>query len=336
MNRLSGGQFAALLLITDAFALLCLMSDISVITSAGFLAGIIVQFLFAVPAACFYKNGGTLKSSPKPFAWFYLIYILMWGGLLFVMLWNAAEAISVPSENFPFIPEKLLMSSLIAVTCLYASSPGEKALSRAAVISAALGALCIAAVIISAVPGMKLEYLADFTYADGFFYELSRGFALSGGLGSFIVLLGFTKGSPLKYTTGYFIAKAVLYTAVTLTASAVAGGIMEIADFPIIMAAELSQPFSSQRIDSLFLIIFVILAVFAIAVQTVTASYLLSLIFPSFTRFRSTFVLAVMTGSAFLLSGTYQYSTVYSIAAAAALIIVPLLMILCKKSGRRV
>lgn len=143
MNRLSGGQFAALLLITDAFALLCLMGNISVITSAGFLAGVILQLLSALPAAYFYKNGGTLKSSPKPFVWFYLLYILLWGGLLFVMLWNAAEEITIPAENIPFIPEKLLISGLIAVTCLYASSPGERALSRAAVISAALGAVCI-------------------------------------------------------------------------------------------------------------------------------------------------------------------------------------------------
>lgn len=335
MNRLSGGQFASLLLITDAFTLLCLMGNVSVITAAGLLTGVIVQFLLALPAVYFYKNGGTLKSSPKPFAWFYLIYILLWGGLLFVMLWNAAEAISIPADNVPFIPEKLLIAGLIAVTCLYASSPGEKALSRAAVIAAALGAVCIVLVIVSAVPEIKTEYLMDITYADGFFSELSRGFVLSGGLGSYIVLLGFTKGSGVRYTIGYFAGKAVLYTAVPLAVSAVAGGIMKIADFPVITAAELSQPFSSQRIDSLFLIIFVIMAVFAISVQTVTASYMLSEIFPSFTRFRSTFALAVMIGSAFLLSGTYQYSVMYCAAVAAALIIVPLLMMLSKKSGRR-
>lgn len=335
MNRLSGGQFASLLLITDAFTLLCLMGNVSVITAAGLLTGVIVQFLLALPAAYFYKNGGTLKSSPKPFIWFYLIYILLWGGLLFVMLWNAAEAISIPAENVPFIPEKMLIAGLIAVTCLYASSPGEKALSRAAVIAAALGAVCIVLVIVSAIPEIKMEYLMDYAYADGFFAELSRGFVLSGGLGSYIVLLGFTKGSCVRYTLGYFAGKAALYTAVPLAVSAVAGGIMEIAHFPVITAAELSQPFSSQRIDSLFLIIFVILAVFAISVQTVTASYLLSEIFPSFTRFRSTFALAVMVGSACIMSGIYQYNMIYCAAAAAALIVVPLLMTLSKKSGRR-
>lgn len=335
MNRLSGGQFAALLLITDFFPLMCLMGNVSVITAAGFLTGVIVQLLLALPAAYFYKNGGTLKSLPKPFTWFYLLYIVLWGGLLFVMLWNASRAITIPADNIPFIPEKLLISGLIAVTCLYASSPGVKPLSRAAVISAALGALCIVIVIISAIPRIRLDYLADLSCSEGFFSELSRGFVLSGGLGSFIVLLGYTKGNPVRCAAGYFAGKAVLFTAVPLTASAAAGGIMKITDFPVIMAAELSQPFSSQRIDSLFLIIFVIMAVFAISVQAVAASFLLSELFPSFTRFRSTFVLAAMIGSAFMLSGIYLYSVVYCIMTFVALLLVPLLMLLYRKQGRR-
>lgn len=334
MNRLSGGQFAALLLITDAFALFCLMGNVSLITSAAFLAGIVLQYLLALPSAYFYKNGGSLKNSPKPFVWFYLIYILFWGGLLFVMLWNASAAITIPTESISFIPEKLLISGLIAVTCLYASSPGEKSLSRAAVISTALGAVCIAIVVISAVPRFRIEYLKDLSHSDGFFEELSRGFVLSGGLGSFIVLLGFTKNSPIKSMTGYFIAKAVLFTAVTVAAAATAGGIMEITDFPVITAAQLSQPFSSQRIDSLFLIIFVVLAVFAIAVQAVTASYLLSELFPTFKRFRSSVALIVMIGAAWILSGVHQYNAFFCAAVIAALAVAPLLMITLKKSGR--
>ncbi len=324
-----------MLLITDAFTLFCLMGNISVISAAGFLVGIAIQYLVALPIAYFYKNGGTIKHSPKPFAWFYLIYILLWGGLLFVMLWNASEAITIPAENIPFIPEKLLISGLIAVTCLYASSPGEKSLSRASVIAAALGALCIAIVIISAAPRFRMEYIEDLAHSDSFFAALARGFVLSGGLGSFVVLLGFTKKSPIKSMTVYFIGKAVLFAAVTLTAAATAGGIMEITDFPVITAAELSQPFSSQRIDSLFLIIFVVLAVFSIALQAVTASYLLSEIFPSFKRFRSSLALIVMVGAAFLLSGIYQYSLIYSITVLAVIVAAPLLMIACKKSKER-
>lgn len=333
MNRLSMGQFSALLLITDVFTLLCIMGNVSLMTVAGLLVGTALQYFLALPAAHFYKNGGTLKNSAKSFIWFYLIYILLWGGLLFVILWNASDAITIPSENIPFLPEKLLISGLIAVTCLYASSPGEKALSRASVISAALGAVCIALVIISAIPRFKMEHIEDLSHSEGFLAELMRGFVLSGGLGSFIVLLGFTKDEPLKYMTRYFIAKAALYTIIPLTVTAVVGGIMDITDFPVITAATLSQPFSTQRIDSLFLIIFVILAVFSISVQTVTASYLLSELFPEFKRFRSAFALLAMIASAFLLSGVYQYSNLYAIAVIAALLAASLLLIKKKTGG---
>lgn len=330
MNRVSCGEFASMLLICDVFTLLCLMGNISVLTAAGFLTGTAVQLLFALPAAYYYKNGGTLRYAPKIFVWFYLLYIVLWGGLLFVMLWNASEEITIPAENIPILPEKVMISGLIAAVCLYAAAPGEKAVARAALISAALGAVCIVMIVISAIPGSRMEYLSDMSHADGYFYEVMRGFVLSGGLGSFVVLLGFTKASPVKCTWSYFISKAVLYTAVTLTAAAAAGGIMEISDFPVITAAELSQPFSSQRIDSLFLIIFVIFAVFAVSVQAVTASYLLGILFPGFRRFRSTAVILAMTASGFFLSGLYQYSVIYSICTAAA-ISAPLGMIAAKK-----
>ncbi len=330
MNRVSCGEFSAMLLICDAFTLMCLMGNISVLTTAGFLTGTAVQLLLALPAAYYYKNGGTLRDAPKIFAWFYLIYITLWGGLLFVMLWNASGEITIPAENVPLVPEKFIIAGLIAAVCLYAAAPGEKALARAALITAALGAVCIVIIIISAIPRSRMEYLSDTSHADSYFYEIMRGFVLSGGLGSFAVLIGFTKTSPVKCTWIYFSVKAVLFTAVTLTASASAGGIMEIADFPVITAAELSQPFSSQRIDSLFLIIFVILAVFAVSVQAVTASYLLGMLFPGFRRFRSTAVIAVMTLSAFFLSGLDQYSVIYSIFAAAA-IVLPIVMTAVRK-----
>lgn len=334
MNRISGGQFAALLLIVDAFTLFCLKGGISVITAAAFLTGTALQLAMVLPAVKYFSSGGSLRHCPKACLWIYLIYILLWGGLLFVMLWNASEELSVPSENIPFIPEKLLISGLIAITCLYASSPGARSLSRAAVIAAALGAVCIAIVVLAAIPGFRMKYLTDTSAAPGFFEELSRGFVLSGGAGSLIVFLGYTKKSPMKCTLGYFTGKAVLYTVVPVTAAAAAGGIMDITDFPVIAAAEIAQPFSSQRVDSLFLIIFVILAVFAIAVQTAAASYLISELFPGFRRFRSTAALAVMTGSAFILSAIEQYSVIYSAAVVLVLFAVPLIMLKRKNSGR--
>lgn len=335
MSRVSRGQFAALLLITDIFALFCLMGSVSLMTVIVFAAATLLQFIMAVPAVQFYKNGGTLRNSGKAAECFYLLYFILWGGLLFVMLWNAAEDIYIPYDNFSMIPSKLLISGLIAVTCLYASSPGMKALSRAAFIAAALGIICTAIVVISAFFDAKWGNFTKTAYTNGIFEELTRGFVLSGGLGSFVVLLGFTKGDIYKNVRFYFIGKLILLTAVMSAAVLVAGGIMEITDFPIITAAQLSQPFSSQRIDSLFLIIFVILAVFAIAVQAVSASYLLERVVPSIKRFRSTIILVLMIGAAFLLSGMDLYNPLYAVISGGALLIIPTIMLIKKSKGGR-
>lgn len=310
MNRLTDSQLLSLLLVTDAFVLICFMGDLSVVSVIGFILGAVIRYLLYIPVAEFYKNGGVLKSSPAAVKWFCLAYIILWGGVLFVMLWNASEAVTIPAEYVPFIPEKLVISGLIALTCLYVSSPGEKALSRASVIASALGALCISIVILSAVPRFSAEYLADTPQGSGIFSGLLTGFVGGGGSGALTVLLGFTKGDTKKLIRRYFTAQLLLLTVVSLTVIMVTGGIDSVTEFPVITAVTLSQPFSTQRIDALFLIIFVILAVFSISVHTVTASYLLSCLYPDFRKFRSSFVLLAIIVTAFLLSSVPVYAPV--------------------------
>ena len=168
--------------------------------------------------------------------------------------------------------------------------------------------------------------------------ELTTGFALSGGTGSFAILLGITKGSSSKNAAVYFIGKAALTATVTLTSVIVAGGIMEITDFPVVTAAQVSQPFPSQRIDSLFLIVFAIFAVFSIAVQAALSAYILGELMPKFVRFRSSVSLLLMIGAAFLLWKVPLNSVVIGIGSLAALFAVPLIVMIfngiCARKGR--
>lgn len=327
MSRISRNQFSALLLITDAFALFCLMGNISLITVAGFAAGTALQFIMAFPIIRFYSCGGGFGS--KWVQIIYFVYLILWGGLLFAMQWDVSQFIYIPySEGFR---GKLLISGLIAVVCLYISSTGIKTLSRAAVIAAAIGAVCLFIVAVSSLFHAEWENFSRAESAAGISEEMMKGFVLSGGLGSFVVLLSMTKGKPMKNAAIYFLEKLILTVVITVTAIIVAGGIMEAADFPIVTAAQLSQPFPVQRIDSLFLMIFAIFAVFSIAVQTVTSAYLLGEIFPSFRKLRSTASLVLMIGAAFALHGTGRYIRIYSFALAAALLVVPSIMLIQKK-----
>ncbi|MDE5772587.1 MAG: hypothetical protein K2I06_13340 [Ruminococcus sp.] len=323
MDKITKNQLAAMLLITDAFTLFCFRGHICLITAIGFLCGTVFQFIMSLPLIKLCRDGGSIENSGKIVQSIYLIYLLLWGGMLFSMLWNASDVIYIPYENSNGIWGKLLVAGLIALVCLYSSSTGIKAFSRSAVIAAAIGIICLFIVAVSAVFGSDWVNFLRTENSDGLFKEISRGFVLSGGLGSFVVLLRFTKGNTLKNALYYFTGKIIMTAVVTVSAILVAGGIMKITEFPVVTAAQLSQPFPVQRIDSLFLIIFAVFAVFSIAVQSLTAASLLMKIFPKFKYLRTTSVLVLMIASAFLFSGENNYSILYAVTVAMVLFAVP-------------
>ncbi len=303
MTKITKNQLTAMLLITDTFTLFCFHGQISVLTITGFLCGIAIQFIMSLPLVKLYSSGGTIENSGKIVQSVYLIYLLLWGGTLFSMLWRASDVIYIPYENSNGIWGKLLIAGMIALVCLYSSSTGLKAVSRSAVIAMSAGVISLLIVVISASFGSDWNNILTTKTSDSFMTEVARGFFLSGGLGSFAVFLSYTKGSPLKNTIYYFTGKIILTVTVTISSILVAGGIMKITEFPVVTAGQLAQPFSVQRIDSLFLIIFAVFAVFSIAIQSLASTELLIKIFPKFKKLRTTSVLAVMVGTAFIFTG---------------------------------
>lgn len=320
MNRISKAQFTALILIGDTFMLFCLRGGISAVTALGTAVGIAVQFLAVIPLIMTLRNGKTLKDCGKTAEAAVLVCTILQGGALFSMLWSTGEIIYIPYENSG-IWGHLLIAGLIAVVCVYISSSGIKALARSGALAAAVGAICIVVVTVSAAINSEPENLLISGERD-FLAELLRGLSLSGGLGSFAVLLSFTNGSPFKASMWYFGIKAVVTTVVILTGVLVTGGIMEITDFPIASAAQLSQPFPIQRIDSLFLIVFSVFAVYAIGVQASAAENLLADVIPAIKKYRCSLMLGAMAASGAVMGGRLN-SGIPSIAAAAVLIIVP-------------
>lgn len=311
-----------MLLITDTFALFCFRGQISVITIAGFLCGIVIQFIMSLPLIKLYSSGGSVEKFGKIVQSVYLVYLLLWGGMLFSMLWKASDVIYIPYENSNGIWGKLMVAGMIALVCLYSSSTGIKAVSRSAVIAAAAGVISLLIVAVSAGFGSDWNNIVTTRTPDSFWTEILRGFFLSGGLGSFAVFLSFTKGNILKNALYYFAGKIILTVTVTLSAILVAGGIMKITEFPVVTAAQLSQPFPVQRIDSLFLIIFAVFAVFSIAVQSLASTELLIRIFPDFKHLRTTSVMAVMICASFLFSGENN-TPIYALAVGIVLFILP-------------
>lgn len=316
MNSISAKQFTALLIITDLFGLFCCEGDISLMTLWGFLAGAAIQFIFSL---IYTARGGKLSRKAQAV---YLVYGIFCGGTLFSALWQTSSVIYIPYESSHGVWGRLMTAGLIAIVCLYSSSTGLKPVARAAVIVGAIGAACLAMDFTSAVFSADWHNI-DVPEKRGILSEMVRGFAYSGGLGSFAVLLCKVRGENVRAAVTYFAAKAVAAVIVLLTALSVTGSIMPLSDFPVITAAQLSQPFDAQRIDSLFLVVFVVFVVFAVTLQVMTGAIIVKELFPKFKKWRSTAVM-VLTIIAAVLIPTEPLLAVRAIAAFAAMLLAPL------------
>ncbi|MBR5512547.1 MAG: GerAB/ArcD/ProY family transporter [Ruminococcus sp.] len=328
-NKITTFQLCSLMLINDIFAIFCLCGGISAATAAGFGIGSVLQLIISVPLICMYKKRGTLSDCGKIAKIILLGGIILWGGMLFSMLMKAGNLVFIPFEEVGKWGG-IITTALIAVVCLYIASSGIKAMARSAVIAAALGAVCLGVVAVSAIIHSDLENIKS-AESTGFFHELSKGFTLSGGLAGFTVMLGFVKDNIPRTAIGYFIGKAVITAAVLISGVLVCGGIMKITDFPIVWAAQLTQPFSFQRIDSLFLIVFTVFAVYSIAIQASAAEYLVGEVFPFIKRYRCSIILVIMAAAG-ALSGQWIHGNAFTvILSAGGLIAVPVIYFIRRK-----
>lgn len=328
-NKISKYQFISLMLINDVFALFCLSGNISVTTAIGFAAGIAVQLLLAIPLIIVYRKGSTISECGKLAEIITLLAVILWGGMLFSMIWNTGELVFVPFEEYG-IWGRYIITALIVLVCVYVSSSGIKALARSAVIASVLGAICIAIAVAYALMRSDFKNL-ERARDTGFFRELIRGFSLSGGLSASAVILGFVKDSTVKTAVGYFIAKAVISAVVIITGVLVCGGIMKTVDFPVAESAQLSQPFPVQRVDALFLIIFTVFAVFSAAVQASASEYILRDTIPKLKKYRCSIILVIMAILGTLFGGNVSYGIFFAVIPGMILLLIPVSYFIKKK-----
>ena len=306
MNRLSGRQLAAAALVTDAFTLFCLRGGLSAVSAAGFLAGALVQFLALLPVIGCISAGGGLFSSGRIVSGAAVLLLIGWGGALFAMLWRTSGVVFIPWESHgPF--GELLVGAALAGAALYVTSGGLRTLGRCAAVAAVIGGLCLLGLMLSAAVSSEVENLAIDRTADSFPREFLRGISLSGGSLVISSMAELTGESPKHSVGRYFAGKAILGISVILTSVLVAGGVMELAGFPVVMAAQLSQP--------------------------APAAELTGRLFPKLRRFRSVLVLAPMLAAGLFFAWSETAGRVFTIVTPAAVFLLSAGVWLKRRAG---
>ena len=272
MNRINVRQFAAMLLIGDVFSLLCITGETTLVTAAGFTGAAAIELLLLLPLALYYRSG---HKPGRAAGILLLVFIVLWLAGIFRMMWRISDVIYASSENGGGLLGKAAVTGLILLVCVYSASAGIKALGRASLIAAALGALCILIVTLYSLRHHDWESLSRTGGELSAGGELLRGMRAGGGIAGAAVLLGMTGGDHVRNICVYVALKVAVTAAVLITAIMILGGIMPMAEFPVLMAVQLSQPFPAQRIDALFLTAFSVYAVFTAAVQSAAAVYLI-------------------------------------------------------------
>lgn len=311
MNKINCSQLTTSLLLSSAFMLMCLSTPVGIEYMAGTAISFAIQFLLCIPIIILYKKGFSLSAYCDSGHYFipclFVLYFILRGGMSFILVWNGSEELSLPFSA------PLITAVLIGVVCFYAASLGLSAFVRASTIVSGILAVTIAVLIIGAfqrMDKMELSQSTDITVVRSIIQNLS----LADTLPVFFVLMNFTNNNNKKpykslifLPTGLVLWEIVLFLCIT-----VLGSLLPTAKYPFFLLTSVSQPFSSQRADSLYLILFVLLCILRITLFTVLSAHLLGMIFPKL-KFRSVITLLLMIGTAILFGMISYTGSIFSI-----------------------
>ncbi len=275
MNKIHRSQLFAILMLSGAWSVLCLPEAHSGAQLLGIASAFLVQIFLSVPMLLLSKEGFSFSRTVIRRKWLgilYVLFFLLWGAHGFTQFRNAAAEISLPVSG------SLTAVVLITLTCLYTCSLGLRAMARSAPAVLALFLLSLVVLVAGAAGRVDITRLApqpEGFWRDGFFY-----LCIGGELAAAWVLLDRTKGGRTAALWGFLAGKAALACMIVFLCICAAGRLSGLSGYPFFTLTALSQPLQSQRADALYILIFVMLYVMHITLQTGVISHLLRTMFP--------------------------------------------------------
>ncbi len=275
MSNIRCGQLFAILFLSGAWQILCIPSAASGGQLLGVAAAAGLQLILLIPMLGLSRRNFSLSrmiSHRKWLGFLYIVCFLLWGAQSFSQLWGTAPRISLPVSG------RFTAAVLIVITCLYTCSLGLHALAKSAPFVLGFLLLSLIVLLIGAAP--RLDTVRFSPGMTGAWSSGTAYFSLSDELAAAFVLLERVKSGQSRAMTGYLLLKALLACLILFLCICVCGRLGALEDYPFFTLTALSQPLQSQRADALYLIIFVMLFVVRITLQTSVIAHLLRAMFP--------------------------------------------------------
>ncbi len=275
MSRIHPSQLFAILMLSAAWSVLCLPEADTSARLIGIVLACGVQLLLSIPMLLLAAQHFSLSQTAARHKWLgfvYILFFLLWGANGFSQLGTVTAEISLPVSG------SLTAAVLMTAVCLYTGSQGLRTMARSAPFVLGLLLLSMIVLVIGAYSRIDVTRLAPRT--EGFLDGGFSYFCMGGELTAAWVLLDRTDGGRKRAVWGYLLSKAAFACLVLFLCICAAGRLTVLSDFPFFTLTALSQPLQSQRADALYILVFVMLYVMHITLQTGVISHLLQAMFP--------------------------------------------------------
>lgn len=262
MNKLKCEQLFAIIFLMRLFWLLSAAEPFSSVTLLGALCSAAVQGLLLVPALTAGRRG---MPDGRVSAVLYGGFFVLWGAKVLLRLLEVSHVVAFPMRRVS------LGLLLLAAVCVYGARLGLTALARSAVLLFGVSVAALIVLVLGAYPAFDAKTLVT-SSASGLLAAAWRDLCDSGGLTVAAVLLCRTGGQTRRAVYGALLGQAAAIGLVSVLSAGVLGRLMDVSSYPFFTLCAFSQPFSVQRSDALFLLLFAALGVFTAAVPLCLAN----------------------------------------------------------------
>lgn len=256
MTKLRCEHLFAVLFLMKIFWILSADAPLSSVTLGGAVISAVMQAVLLVPVVLYADRSaaGSEKVYPLVCALFYL-YL---AARVLTRLLTVLEGINVPVRS------RTLALGLLALVCLYGAVLGLRALSRVGILLLGMAVLAFAVLLLGAMPNFRSAELVT-AGVSGLLSAAWQDFCDSGSFVICAALLSRLSGGGARAVYAALGAQLAAIAAVTILAAGVLGRLVDVSDYPFFTLCAFSQPFSVQRSDALFLLLYTEIGAFSAA-----------------------------------------------------------------------